>query len=560
MNRMKRRDFFKTSGLIGLSTALPTSIIGAPEVFTKSRTIKQSAGGGELIFEPLMVQKGHGPNLYPLAWTTDKNWDTFYSDIEIKDNIIKVIDTKDEKKFGINVRWNVEGFGYTNITADNGGNFYEVPPFGKSKTLLLNYEFALSRVARNKKRFSKFLNDGWLPSKELKTYFALSEELLDDSEKKRNDKEKCAELSQKSLMYAMWAGEMLELEKANFDIAKMGTREGFFFGCDARSFYQMYQDTFLDRFSEVFNYANITFVAKGDGMMSDYQSSQGVINPESRELLIKKLAERNIKSQERLLFWFHDCCIPDWLRNMKYDELLKYAEKLTTDTMKRFGDSLYAMEVVNEIHDWANELLLTPDQITELTRLINDTAKSISPNVKRTVNNCCPFAEYVQMKSYSGKKATMKQRSPYKFSKDLIEAGIDFDILEQQMYYPYRDLQDSIIIMENLASLGKPMQISEIGVSGGPTNETIKTGKAEMPNEPPLWHRYWDEQTQADWLEDTYTLYYSKPFIKAINWFDLIDPGSFMQNGGILRTVKGEKKEAFHRLQKLQNRLGHKIG
>lgn len=552
---MDRRQFLKNTALIGIGSALPVSNLNAaPEVLTKSR-VQKSSQLGEIVFKPHFVQKGRGPHIYPLAWTTDKNWDVFYSNIDFKDNLVKISDASVQEKFGINIRWNVEGFGYTNLTADNGGNFYELPDKGKSKTLNLNFEFANSRVARNKKRLSQFLGGGMIPSRELKNFHDLSEEFLNDAEKNIINDDKCAILSQKSLMYALWASEMMEIEKANFDIIKNGKREGFFFGCDARSFYQMYQDTFLDRFSEVFNYANITFVVKGDGMMSDYQSSPGVINPGTRELLIKKLAERGIKSQERLLFWFHDCCIPDWLRSMKYDELLKYAEKLTYDTMKHFGDMLYAMEVVNELHDWANELSLSPEQITELTRLINDVAKSVAPNVKRTVNNCCPFAEYVQLKKYSGKEAPCCQRSPYKFSKDLIDAGIDFDILEQQMYYPYRDIQDSVIIMENLASLGKPMQISEIGVSGGPTNETVKTGKSEFPKEPYLWHRPWDEETQADWLEDNYIVFYSKNYIQAINWFDFIDPGSFMENGGILRTVKGEKKEAFHRLKKLQDRF-----
>ena len=361
------------------------------------------------------------------------------------------------------------------------------------------------------------------------------------------------DFAQSGLMYALWASEKMEVEKAKFDIVLRGKRDDFFFGCDARSFYQMYQDTFLDLFSEVFNYANITFVAKGDGIMSDYQTGPGVIQPETRELLIKKLNERGIKSQERLLFWFHDCCIPDWLRDMKYDDLLKYAEKLTKDTMKHFGDMLYAMEVVNELHDWANELQLSPEQITELTRLINDVAKSVAPNVKRTINNCCPYAEYVQMNSYSKKKAVFPQRSPFKFTKDLIDAGIDFDILEQQMYYPYRDLQDSILLLEKLSTLGKPMQLSEVGVPGGPSNYSVRNSTVPFSKEPYLWHQPWNEHTQADWLEDIYTLAFSKPFIHASNWFDFVDPYYYMENGGLLQSPKGEKKEAYHRLKKIRN-------
>ncbi len=548
---MKRRDFIRKSTIVGAASLLQEKqIFSAPAILTKSRAAKKTLKG-ELLFKPYFIQKGRGPHLYNLVWATDQNWDTFHSNIQFANEAITISDSKGVEKFGINGRWNVEGFGYTNITADNGGEFYSLPDNGKGMEFNLNYEFAKSRVVRNKARLDYLKKNGWIPSKEVDMLVNLSEELYEDATKAGDD-ELCAKFSQKSLNYALWASEKMELEKAEYEITKIKFREDFFLGCDARAFYQMYQDKFLELFSELFNYANITFVVKGDGMMSDYQPVKGIINPETREVLIKKLNERNIKCQERLLFWFHDCCIPDWLRNMKYDELLKYAEELTTDTMKRFGDSLYAMEVVNELHDWANELNLNHDQITELTRLINDVSKSIAPNVKTTINSCCLFAEYAHMNQYSsGKEAKFRQRTPWQWTKDLLDAGIDIDIVELQMYYPYRDLQDSILMTERFEVFNKPLHYSEVGVSGGITERSIKLGRVDMPNEPSLWHQQWDEETQADWLEQIYTLAYSKPYIKACNWFDLIDSYSYMQNGGLFKSEKGEPKAAYHRLKNL---------
>ncbi|HEY6907152.1 MAG TPA: endo-1,4-beta-xylanase [Ignavibacteriaceae bacterium] len=555
MKKLSRRIFIRNSTMAGMAALVSTSpLLSAPALLLDRRTVK-STRQGELLFKPYFVQDGRGPHLYSLAWATDKEWDTFYSDIHVDDNKgVLISDIKGTDKFGINVRWNVEGFGWTNITADNNGEFYTLPSAGKSVELNLNYELCGSRVVRNRSRLKKFSDEGWKPSPEVLMFVNLSEQFHEDAKKNYSDNEKCAGLSQKGLLYAIRGSEKMELEKAGYDILQKGRRDDFFIGCDARAFYQMYQDKFLELFPAIFNYANITFVAKGDGMMSDYQSGPAQINPETRELLINKLNERNVKCQERLLFWFHDCCIPDWLRNMKYDELLKYAEKLTKETMRTFGDKLYAMEVVNELHDWANELQLDHDQITELVRLINDVAKSEAPDVKRTINNCCPFAEYVQLNSYSGSPAKYPQRTPYKFSKDLIEAGIDIDILEQQMYFPYRDLQDSIMMIEKLASLGKPMQISEIGCPGGPTNKSVKLDTVKLPVEPYLWHQPWDEHIQADWLEDIYTLIFSKPYIHAGNWFDFVDPYSYMENGGLLRSPEGEKKEAYLRFEMLKKK------
>lgn len=554
MSKISRRKFIKNGAIASAGSLLAAdSILSAPQLLLNSRISKNTLKG-ELKFIPHFVQRGRGPHLYELAWATDKDWDTFYSDIVITDKGVTISDSKGVSRFGINVRWNVEGFGWTNITADNGGEFYTLPPSGKAQSLNLNYELCKSRVIRNRFRLKDLKKNGWAPSSEVMMYVNLSEQLFEDATKRKIDDLTCANLAQRGLQYSLWASEKMEIEKAKYDIDVRGFRSDFYIGCDARSFYQMYQDAFLELFSELFNYANITFVVKGDGMMSDYQTAPGVIQPETRELLIRKLNQRGIKCQERLLFWFHDCCIPDWLRDMKYDDLLKYAEKLTYDTMKHYGDLLYAMEVVNELHDWANELQLSHEQITELTRLINDVAKSVAPNVKRTVNNCCPFAEYVQLNSYSKRKAIHPQRSPYKFSKDLIDAGIDFDILEQQMYFPYRDFQDTVLMIEKLATLGKPMQLSEIGAPGGPSNYSVRNNTVPISNEPYLWHQPWNEHTQADWLEDMYTLAFSKPYMQACNWFDFVDPYYYIENGGLLRSPKGEKKESYHRLKMLKDK------
>ena len=64
---------------------------------------------------------------------------------------------------------------------------------------------------------------------------------------------------------------------------------------------------------------------------------------------------------------------------------------------------------------------------------------------------------------------------------DLVDAGVDFTITGQQMYFPYRDLQDTIILIERLEKFGRPVQLTEIGASSGPTKDSINTGQLGMP-------------------------------------------------------------------------------
>ena len=547
-----RRKFLKTTALAGLGSAIGSAtVLSAPSLLTRPRTVRVTAGG-DLVFRPYYVQKGRGPHLLEWAYASDTNRDAFHSNISASGEGVKISDAEGKKNFCVDVRWNVEGFGYLFMTADNGGAFYQLPPEGKTSELNLNYELARSRIARNGARLTGHMKSGWKPSREVLSLVGTSEGYREDASKVIGDEQKRGDLAQKALLHALWAGEKIELEKAEFDIRTAGTRDNFFLGCDARSIFDMHENLFMERFTEVFNYATITYVWKTDRTMGDFEAKEGKKQFEMRDIMFRKLREKNITVEGRPLFWFHKWVTPDWLKGKTYDQLLSYVEKTTREVVGHYGNGMYAWEIVNELHDWANECRLTPEQTVELTRLSCDIAKSVAPGVHRLVNNCCPFAEYVQMKEWSGGPAEYPQRTPWQFTRDLVEAGVDFDLIGQQMYFPYRDLQDIALLIERFASFGKPVQLSEIGAPGGPTEKSVLLKTVGFPKEPYAWHRPWDEELQADWLEGVYTLAYSKPWIEAANWFDFVDPYSYIDNGGLLRSSDGEKKAAFDRLHKLE--------
>lgn len=547
---MRRRSFLKNSAIAAAGTAvLPKMLFSAPEILTSGRTVK-SMRRGELIFKPVYVQKSRGPHLLDWAYASDGEWNAFYSDITASGEKVIISDTKGKEKFGIDVRWNVEGFGYIFITADNGGEFYSLPPSGKSRTLNLNFELAKSRVMRNRKRMQSHMSNGWSPSLEVKAFLDLSEQYFEDAGKSELNEEKLSRMSQKSLYYAMRGGEKLEIDKAKFDISRNINRN-FFIGCDARGYFQMDPDEFLTDFGALFNYATIThyLISKS---YQDFEPEEGQRQFNLRDVVFKELRKRGITVEGRPLFWFYRTVTPEWLKKKSYTELLKYVETHTKEVVGHYGDEMYAWEVVNEAHDWANELQLKPEQIIEVTKLACDVAKAVNPNVHRLINNCCPFAEYVQLKKWGELDAIYPQRTPYQFMQELDEAGVDFTITGQQMYFPYRDLQDTIILIERLEKFGRPVQLTEVGVSSGPNKMSVDSGKMEISTEPFIWHGQWTEEIQADWTEGLYTLAYSKPWIEAVNWYDFLDPFAWINQGGLLASPKGEKKLAYQRLMKLK--------
>ena len=507
---------------------------------------------GELIFRPAYVQAGRGPHLLEWAYATDESWDAFRCNIAATKEGITISDAGGRKRFGINVRWNVEGFGYIYITADNRGDFYALPPSGNVE-LNLNYELAASRVARNRRRLDAHRNSGWAPTRELEGYVDIAEGYLADAGRAKESLEACGAAAQKSLTYAMWASEMIELEKAAFDIVRRGRRKDFFTGCDARGYFQMDVELFLERFTGLFDYATITHYLIS-GVFEDFEQEEGKLQFDLRDALLRQLKARKFVVEGRPLWWSYKTTTPDWLRHKTYDGVRSYVEKHVRAVVSHYGDQMYAWEVVNEFHDWANECRLTPDQIIEVTRLVCDVTHDVNPRVKRLINNCAPFAEYVQLGKMTDLDATYPQRTPFQFLKQLVDAGVQFDLTGVQMYFPYRDLADTFLLMEKFSTLGKPVQMTEVGAPSGPTPDSIASGKLDITQEPYAWHRPWDEELQADWMEGMYTLAYSKPWIEAINWYDFVDPFSWIPTGGFLRSPKGEKRAIYDRLLALQKR------
>jgi hypothetical protein len=115
------------------------------------------------------------------------------------------------------------------------------------------------------------------------------------------------------------------------------------------------------------------------------------------------------------------------------------------------------------------------DQLVEIAKLIAETAKDTNPKVHRLINNCCINADYIQI--WTTKEAYEKNQlvTPHQFIKLCHESGVDFTITGQQLYYQYtnRDLADTIRMTERLKKFGKPVQVTEIGATSGPTKETV---------------------------------------------------------------------------------------
>jgi endo-1,4-beta-xylanase len=537
MNSITRRNFLTKGAMTAAAFTASPFLSKAAGFFTRTP--------GDLIFKPFPHPWMPDMNF---AYATDELEDPFKSNIKVgKDGIVVPQDLK-ERRFSVNARWFVEGFGFVTIAADNGGELFSTKEFNKGTQLNLNYEFAKSRVTRNRNVKARYEKSGAIFSSEVRHLVALSEELFESAGKKSSNDTDCAKLSDNALLYALHAGEKIELEKAEYDILKKRRTDKVYFGCESRQYVWAKSEDFVKRFTEVMDFATITHYV-WDSWYELFEPTEGRYNWGVKDNIVNWLSENNITIQGRPLFWFHPTVTPDWLKNKNFDDLKKYVEKHTYDLVSHYGDKVLQWEVMNEYHDWANIHNHTPEQILEITKLAFEKTKEVNPNIVRISNNCCPWAEYAAMGRMARMDATRPLRSPRKYIEDMINGGVDFDVLGIQIYFPSRDLSDVVRLIERLEKFNKPIYITEVGATAGGMDPNTRMPFKDY-NQPYDWHRQWDEDLQADWLEQVYTLYYSRPSIKAINWYDFSDFRPFITNGGLVREDSTPKK-SFFRLKEI---------
>ncbi len=470
------------------------------------------------------------------AYLSSATGDAFQSPTEVGQAGVVVPEGIDQP-FAVNARWFVEGFGHVWLEADNGGEMFRPGDYDALGRLNLNYEFARTKVAQNLERMRRYAGADF--DTETVSLHDLAQQLLDDASSATGERQ--GALANQALLYGLWAGEKIELDKAQSDLARSPRTDTFYFGCETRQYIWAKSVDMVDRFVELFNYATITHY-NYDTWYPVFEPYEGEHRWGIKDEILGWLKEHDITPEGRPLFWFHPWVMPDWLREKNYAELQDYVRRHTEELVSHYGDDVLHWEVVNEYHDWANEFGHTPEQINEITRLACETTHEVNPRVERLINNCCPFGEYAARGNTSSGPADRPIRTPRQFMEDLVEADVPFEVTGLQMYFPGRDLSAIVRLVEQFAEFGKPVYITEIGASSGPEN-----GERGLMYD---WHRHWDEEVQADWLEQLYTILYSKPYIHNLSWYDFADFRTFIDEGGLIE-MDGTRKLAFHRLEGL---------
>lgn len=428
--------------------------------------------------------------------------------------------------FAIALKLPVNGFGEVTLYADNQGRGYTPADF----PLSLNLAFAQTRLHRVQIAFAKMPRQT-IPAvqERLQRSKAVLEKALQDSFIKNQ-----VALCNTALTEGLWAGEELAIARAQQMIVQNPVRQNFRFGCNFFG-YPAAGENYTRRFQQLFDFATVPLYWKSFEPEKDQPQFQPL------DAAINWLEASRIVPKGHPLIWFHEAGVPDWTKKFSYSSMKQRLQQRILAITTRYKSRIPYYDIINEAHGvpWSNELGYSPEQLLDLTRLAAVATRQGNPVAQRIINCCCLWGETV---AYN----PPPQRSPYQYLKACLQAKIPFEVIGLQLYYPDQDLFEIDRLLDRFGQLGKPIHITELGVSSATGIDKTSV----LQDARGLWHGPWSEQIQADWIEQFYTLCYSKSFIQAVSWWDLIDRGNFLPFGGLL-DAQGQPKASFHRLQRL---------
>ena len=165
------------------------------------------------------------------------------------------------------------------------------------------------------------------------------------------------------------------------------------------------------------------------------------------------LLDKGITPKGHPLWFGHQDVNPKWLFGLPYPELRREAANIARHHVSTYRDTIQYWDAMNEAHDWANCFELTQEQLIDLTRATTDALREGNDKAVSIVNVCLPFAEYVAGRYNCYGALPEHLRSPLSYFKTIIEAGIDFDVVGIQLYFPGRDLVAVDLLLNAFACL-----------------------------------------------------------------------------------------------------------
>jgi hypothetical protein len=151
------------------------------------------------------------------------------------------------------------------------------------------------------------------------------------------------------------------------------------------------------------------------------------------------------------------------------------------------------------------------------------------------------------------------------YAEMVAQAGINFDAfgLEIEQGVPtsggyMRDIFQLSCMLDRFSTIGRPVFITSVAVPDRSLPDAADRSEGKLdPAQAGRWHRPWDPQLQAEWIDVVYKLLLSKPFIESIAWGNLADLNPTIPGGGLLDDML-KPKPSFNKIQELRDTMTRK--
>lgn len=452
--------------------------------------------------------------------------------------------------YKIHVLWEVPEFGKVILTADNEGKDYSVDRQGGILTLNFNYEVAKSKVAMLQRDYDLLQSQGYSISSSVAQGLSLSKEHLRAAEglmlqSSAPSMRGVVEQLSLSLKHSLWAHEQLYLDRAQVDIEKcrkgdvkirVVDEEGAPLSSCSISFQQTGHDFVFSTTPYDPSYGELLKQA-GINCTTSY-FMYGDIEPKLRRFEWSwKDTEVDARLDDGLrlmgnLGWLffrswgdtRDTACPRYLDDMSFEEVKEAVYNHMYAIADRYKGKIDLWNAVYEAcPGWSNQFNWTWNQKFEILRIATSAIKDANPEARiLSKDDSLPYTRHMSWHCYKPADlnaraewvpflefialATEKQIPIDIIGLELPGSGVDFYQSGLPNVHPALDLVFISILLDQYSDFDKPIFLIDYHAPS-----TQVAGSC-------WWHRPWDEQTQAEYVKNVYTIAFSKPLVRGIDW------------------------------------------
>lgn len=461
----------------------------------------------------------------------------FPADISVTNNGTLVVSRTDDHPMGLSLMWDCGAIGCYQLETTRLQQ--------RDKPYNLNVELARFRLMRIMQKQEDWNLFDFPRADKFSQKFSEAQNMLAEALGKMDTPGEAALMADKALAASIDLSEQLAQFHGELLLGRRRVTNGFvrhIFGCRVEP--SITNEKYKEAVAANFDYCVLPMSWK------QLQPQENTFVTEALDDWIDTLSRKRVPTIAGPLIRLDASGAPDWMAIWEhdFDMLREMTFEFLQKVVTRYRKPIAAWNVVGGMETNA-AFNLTFEQIIELTRLLVSQVKNLIPTARTLITISNPFGEY-----HAKPKASVP---PMLYAEMVAQSGINFEAfaLEMEIGAPTpgnftRDLFQLSSMLDRFSTLGRPVFITAIGVPGR-YDADFEGGP--NPAAAGRWHKPWDPQLQADWMEAIYNMAMSKPYVESIAWSNLADIQPSLPGGGLLDDLL-RPKPSFQRLQQLRER------